>query len=84
MIMFVLLEVKKCSTLLHKFYEQNSLIQANMRGATALTLKVLHPSNCKQSEPVALSIFQQTTCATIQKYFPEKKDAAEFLHLILM
>ena len=34
----------------------------------------------EQSAPVA--IFEQSTCAAIQKYFTEKKDAVEFLHLI--
>ena len=45
--------------LLHKVYEQDSLIQANMRAAPALTSKVLHPGNCKQRVPVALAIFEQ-------------------------
>ena len=66
----------------NKVYDQDSLIQANMRAAPALTSKVLHPGNCKQSVHVALAIFEQSTCAAIQKYFSEKKEAAEFFNLI--
>jgi hypothetical protein len=67
--------------LLHKVYEKDMRLQANLRGAPKISASVLHPGNCKQSVPVALAIFDPTTIAAIRKYFPEKEDAAGFLHL---
>ena len=57
--------------LLHKVYEQDSLIQANMRAAPALTSKVFHPGNCKQIVPVALAIF--VALAINSKVFSRKE-----------
>ena len=42
----------------------------------------MHPGDNKQSVPLALSIFDATTSAALQNYFPDKKDAAMFLKLI--
>ena len=41
----------------------------------------MNPGNCKQSVPVALSIFHETTSYAIKYYFPERLDASEFLNL---
>ena len=43
---------------------------------------VLHPGHCKQSVPVALSVFDPTTSAAIESYFPDRKPSADFLRLI--
>jgi len=67
--------------LLHQVFEQDKKMQANLKTATKISAKVLHPGNCKQSVSVALAIFDQSTSASIKYYFPERKDAAEFLHL---
>ena len=45
-----------------------------------LLVKVLHSGNCKKSISVVLAIFYPST--SIDYYFPERKDAAKFLHLI--
>ena len=65
----------------HDVFEKDKLLQANLRKAPRITAKVLHPGNCKQSVPIALSIFHDTTYAAIEDYFPYRKDAAEFLKL---
>ena len=46
------------------------------------TLQVLHPGNCKQSVPPALAIFDETTSAAIESYFPDRTDASGFLGLV--
>ena len=53
-----------------------------MRKANKLTYKVLHPGDNKQSVPLALAIFDPTTSAAIESYFPESNAAAQFLRLI--
>ena len=68
--------------LLHKVREMDMKCQANLRAATKLQAKVLHPGNCKQSVPVALAIFDPSTIAAIRHYFPEHSDSAEFLELV--
>ena len=67
--------------LFHKVHNKDAKLQAHLRAAPKLTSKVLHPGNCKQSVPVALAIFEETTSAAINDYFPEKDDAAGFLKL---
>ena len=53
-----------------------------MRKANKLTYKVLHPGDNKQSVQSALAIFDPTTSAAIESYFPESNAAAQFLRLI--
>ena len=65
----------------HDVFEKDLLIESNLRKAPKLNQKVLHPGNNKQSVPLALAIFDETTAAAIQSYFPEKSDAIEFLKL---
>ena len=60
-------------------YEKDSELQANLRKAPKLTYGAIHPSNNKQSMPLALAIFDGSATATIECYFPEKSDAACFL-----
>ena len=56
-------------------------MDANLKKAPKLTLKVLHPGNCKQNVSLALAVFDETTSAAIQSYFPEHSSAAGFLKL---
>ena len=46
-----------------------------------ITYQVTHPSNNKQSVPLTLAIFQESTTAAIKSYFPNRLDAANFLTL---
>ena len=53
-----------------------------MRKAPKLTIKALHPSNCKQNVPNTLGVlFDETTIAAVESYFPEKESAGAFLTL---
>ena len=59
--------------------EKDSKLQANLRKAPKLTNETIHPGNVKQSMPLALAIFDESTTAAIECYFPEKSDTAYFL-----
>ena len=63
-------------------YERDSKLQANLRKTPRLTYGEIHSGNNKQSMPLALAIFNQSTTAAIAGYFPEKSDAACFLSVI--
>lgn len=67
--------------LLHDVYEKDLLLEANLKAAPKLTTSVLHPGSCKQSVPVALAVFDQSTSVAIKFYFPQRSDAAELLKL---
>ena len=62
-------------------HEADAKLDAHLKAAPKLTSKVLHPGNCKQSVPVALAIFNESTSAGIKYHFPERDDASEFLKL---
>ena len=66
----------------HDVHDKDNTLESHLRKAPKLSYKVLHPGNCKQSVPVALSVFDATTSAAIQSYFPDRKASAEFLRLI--
>ena len=68
--------------LLHDVYDHDQLLPANLRKAPKLSYKTLHPGDNKQSVPLALNIFDRSTAIGITEYFPENKDATEFLKLI--
>ena len=69
--------------LLHDTYEKDCTLQANLRKAPRLNLKVLYSGNNKQSIPLALAIIHETTTATTESYFPEKNNSTDFLrHLV--
>ena len=68
-------------SLLHRVHEEDSKLQSNLRAAPKLTKLVLHPGKAKQSVPIALAIFEESTVAAILKYFPRAQDSAEFLTL---
>ena len=62
-------------------YEKDCALQANLRKAPRLNLKVLHPGNNKQSVPLALAIIHEAT-TTGESHFPEKSNSADFLRLL--
>ena len=71
-----------CWSDLHAMYDKDLALQGNLRKAPKLTYSALHPGNNKQSVPLALAIFDETTIAAFKSYFPERKDVADFLTLI--
>ena len=68
--------------LLHDVYDCDQVLPANLRKAPMLSYRTLHPGNNKQSVPLALNVFRRSTAIGITEYFPECKDATEFLKLI--
>ena len=68
--------------LLNKVYKKDEKLSGNLRKAHKLTFQTLHPGNDKQSVPLALNVFDETTSASIKSYFPQDLSAAEFLQLI--
>lgn len=70
--------------LIHDVYDRDKNLQAHLRKAHKLTFKALHPGDNKQSVPLALCIFDPTTSAALENYFPDRVDAAAFLRLINM
>ena len=67
---------------MHDTYENNCTLQANLRKAPRLNLKVLHTGNNKQSVPLSLAIIYETTTAAIELCFPQKNNSADFLRLL--
>ena len=68
--------------LFHDVYEKDEKLESNLRKAPKISAKVIHPGNNKQSVPLALAIFHETTSAAITSYFPERSCASNFLKLI--
>ena len=60
-------------------YENDSELQPNLRKAPKLTYGAIHPGNNKESMALVLAIFDESTKAAIECYFPEKSDADYFL-----
>ena len=67
--------------LLHDVFENDAKLDGNLRKAPKLTAKALHPGNWKQNVPLALAIFDETTTAAIQSYFPDQSSAVGVLKL---
>ena len=67
--------------ILHDVFERDAQLDGSLKKARKLTLKVLHPGSNKQNVSLALAIFDETTSAAIQLYFPQQSSAAEFLQL---
>ena len=63
----------------HNIYEKDLALDAGLRKAPKITMKVLHPGNFKQN--VSLAIFDETTSAAIHSCFPDLKSSADFLTL---
>ena len=67
--------------MLDDVFERDAQLDGNLKKAPKLTSKVLHPGSNKQNVPFALPIFDETTSAAIQSYFPQHSSAAEYLEL---
>ena len=50
----------------HDIFERHANLHASLKKAPKLTTKVLHAGNCKQNVPNALTIFGETTIATVK------------------
>jgi hypothetical protein len=68
---------------LHKIYDNDTLLPANLRRAPKLTYTALHPGNNKQNVDLAISVFHESTIAGCKSYFPSRTDMSTFLELIL-
>ena len=49
-------------------YEKDLALDAGLRKAPKITMKVLHPGNFKQNVSLALAIFDETTSAAIHSF----------------
>ena len=68
--------------LLHEVYDKGEKLAANMKKASKLSYKVMHPGDNKQSVPLALAIFDQSTSTAIENYCPNWLYASLFLNLV--
>ena len=68
--------------LLHEVYDKDEKLPANMKKASKLSYKAMHPGDNKQSVPLALAIFDQGISATIESYYPNRLGACSFLKLV--
>ena len=66
----------------HKIYENVRKLKGNLRKAPKLSYQALHPGNNKQSIPLALSIFDETTIAATRSYMTNREDMASFLEKV--
>ena len=64
--------------LLHEVYDKDEKLPANMKKASKLSYKAIHPGYNKPSVPLALAIFDQSTSAAIESYYPNWLDASSF------
>ena len=64
----------------YKVYNKENALNAKLRKAPNLTFKALHPSDNKQNVNVA--IFQETTIAACDSYFPDRAEMSNFRRLI--
>ena len=69
-------------SLLHSVYDKDQSLDAHFQKAYKLTFKALHPGDNKQSVPLALAIYHESTAAALRSYYPHREDAAAFLNLI--
>ena len=69
---------------MHDIYDLDQTLQGNLRKASRLNYKALHPGDNNQRVPLALLIFHPTPSAAIFIYSQERQDAAAFLKLINM
>ena len=69
--------------LLREVHKGDQQSQANLRAAPKLTATAeLHPGNCKSNVPDGLDVFDPSTIAAIQHYYPEYQGSPGFLHLV--
>ena len=68
--------------LLHEVYDKDEKLPANIKKASKLSYKAMHPGDNKESVPLALAIFDRSTSAAIEIYYPNRLDASSFLKLV--
>ena len=68
--------------LLHEVYDKDEKLPANIKKASKLSYKAMHPGDNKQSVLLALAIFDRSTSAAIESYSPYRLDASSFLKLV--
>ena len=67
---------------LYNIFDKDKELKGNLRKAPKLSYQALHPGNNKQSVPLALALFQESTIAAAKSYFPNRQDIHGFLNLI--
>ena len=68
--------------LLYGVYDKDKKLPANKKKASKLSYKAMHPGDNKQSIPLSPAIFDQSTSATLESYYPNRLDASSFLKLV--
>ena len=68
--------------LLHEVYDKDEKLPANIKKTSKLSYKAMHPGDNKQSVLLALAIFDRSTSAAIESYYPYRLDASSFLKLV--
>ena len=68
--------------MLHEVYDKDKKLPANMKKASKLTYKAMHPGDNKQSVPLALAIFDRSRSAAIESYYPNRLDISSVLKLV--
>ena len=70
---------------LHEVYDKGeNMKKANMKKASKLSYKAMHSGYNKQSLTLALAVFDQSTSAAIESYYPNWLDTSSFLKLVNM
>lgn len=69
--------------LFHRIREKDEHCKSHLRKAPKLTSNAIHFTNNKQSVKLALALFDETTIAATEVYFPQNKSQTTFLKLML-
>ena len=69
--------------ILHRIHEEDKKLDPHLRPEKKkkITASVIHHGSGKESAPQALLIFDPTTSAATERYFPDNVTAARFLNL---
>ena len=67
---------------LHTIHERDLILSAHLRAAYKINSSVLHPGNYKQSVPLALALFHESTISALRLYLPKEEVTAAFFNLI--
>ena len=66
---------------IHKIYDKDQQLSANLRKAPKLSHQALHPSDKNQNINLALGLFCETRFVACRCYFPQRDAMANFLQL---
>ena len=67
---------------LHTIHERDLILSTHLRAAYKINSSVLHPGNNKQSVPLALALFHESTISALRLYLPKEEGTAGFFNLI--